>query len=156
MHIFLSNKIEKKGFTLIEIIIATILISILFSVFPALLQMNGQNLKDASKINYADLHILSSDLGYDMALGKNFVNDTSNNELIVNRIDDCSITYKYDTSKEEIKKSTVCSKNENGTRTLIIPNIETFQITEVSSSLLNIKIKKINKEEIHNFNFKLN
>jgi prepilin-type N-terminal cleavage/methylation domain-containing protein len=139
--------LNKKAFTLIELLISISVISIIFISFPKILSI-FMDITFKSNYNKENLNRIYSDIKESFLVSKSFIIENGY-KLDIYRYDDCMVTYEFKNQENQIIKSIECNNDfEKKERGYIIDNIDFFNV----SILVNNSLKIIISSEGENFN----
>lgn len=151
-HITLNHK---KGFTILELLVSLILISIVVYPLSSLIKINNTNIENTNKMDHSIVNTLVSDMIFDTSIAVQI--DYSIDFFEVKRLDGCIINYDYVPADQNILKVYSCPTGIDGKiRQIIVPNIESFQITRPDPKLFQLEIKKLNENFTHTYLIKSN
>lgn len=158
----------KKAYTLYELIIYMMLVGLILYPMAPMLNYSVQQLKIEKEKYDPNFYNFIEDIKYDNIISSSIIcnnnpNCSGNNtEIKFHRIDSCVISYKYNATKKELKRS-VDSKGSNceeGLREYELVKIDdTFNIskgTYINSTTENKIISIEIKNEKYNYKIKYN
>ena len=127
---------NKKGYVLVEIIVATLLAGLLFMVLSVALRSVLIGEKLASKYNFGAVSSLFEDMSYSISLAKTVA--VSSNLLTVERVDGCIVSYVYDPNRKIIEKT--ISGSCNNEKKLILDNVDGFSVSASGTDTYDVTI----------------
>ena len=121
------NKRE-RGATLLELVIVLFFLPIIMFTLIMLAQTTIRSVVVAEESDASPILSLYEDVKYNYLLSKSSVVGT--NSIVITRLDDCVVTYSYNSSLAEISKSVSCpSPPAVKDRSIKVSDVSSFSIT---------------------------
>lgn len=136
--------LQNRGFTLVELVVALAITTILTGIILSLFSQSLSWYSYAKDRQVSDVYFLFYDIKRDVVLASQIISP-NNSKIDITRIDGCTIT--YEKTGSQVKKSITGTGCKD--RTLIVSNVENFNVSALGSDIYKISLKKADENFTH-------